>query len=135
MKEVARAILLNKEGQILLGRRARGDSFGMWALIGGKPDSLDKSIQDTIIREVFEETGLSLTKVYVWKDYTDTSSTTGGEPWHVVVFVAEIAGEPKLQLDEVSELTAVGEENLNGLSIAYDHQAIIREYLKIRQPK
>ena len=135
MKEVARAILLNEEGQILLGRRARGDSVGMWALIGGKPDSLDESMQDTIIREAFEETGLSLINVYIWKDYIDTSPTTAGEPWHVVVFIAEVVGEPKLQLDEVSELMVVSEENLNDLSIAYDHLTIIREYFRIRQAK
>ena len=57
MKEVVRAIITNKQGQVLLGKRARGISAGMYTIIGGKLES-GEDPQEGVKREVKEEIGL-----------------------------------------------------------------------------
>ncbi len=57
------AIIRNPAGDILLGRRNVTGSrcFGCWTLPGGRPEPADTSPEQTIAREVQEETGLRLT--------------------------------------------------------------------------
>ena len=52
----ARIVIENTDGQILLQLRS---DFGKWGLPGGMPEPGD-SITETIVREVFEETGLTI---------------------------------------------------------------------------
>lgn len=54
-------------GQLLLSRRRKeGIGYGMLALPGGKPDEEDGALMATAIREVLEETGLSLVQERIW---------------------------------------------------------------------
>jgi ADP-ribose pyrophosphatase YjhB (NUDIX family) len=61
MKIVTRAIILNNEGKVLLGKRARTDSIGsgQWAILGGKPDP-GETFEQAIVREVYEGQGSPL---------------------------------------------------------------------------
>lgn len=51
------AILLNSQGQILLGKRKNSYKAGMYGLPGGRIE-VNEKITTAIAREVFEETGL-----------------------------------------------------------------------------
>lgn len=53
------AILLNKKNQVLLGKRANSFGEGTFGLIGGKM-KYGESIEKCIIRELREETGISV---------------------------------------------------------------------------
>ena len=50
---------INKQNEWLLIKRERGDYRKKWALVGGKMQ-FDETIQDAILREIFEETGLKV---------------------------------------------------------------------------
>lgn len=52
----ARIVIENPDGRILLQLRS---DFGVWGIPGGGPEPGD-SMMDTIVREVFEETGLRI---------------------------------------------------------------------------
>ena len=51
------AVVLDDDGRLLLVRRGREPSRGLWSLPGGRvePEEVDA---DAVVREVFEETGL-----------------------------------------------------------------------------
>lgn len=67
LKFAVQVVMLNDEGKVLaVSRKDNHDDFG---LPGGKVDPEDNSLEDALIREVKEETGLtirkeSLTQVY-----------------------------------------------------------------------
>jgi 8-oxo-dGTP diphosphatase len=50
------AVVLNDDGEILLGQRA---DFGYWSIIAGVPDPGEEPAA-AIVREVFEETGVDV---------------------------------------------------------------------------
>lgn len=71
MRDAAIVIIENSEGQILLMDRAT-KPFG-WSLPGGKTEKTDKGMDNTAIREVYEETGLRLLKAFLVFLGTDKS--------------------------------------------------------------
>ena len=91
-------IIFNSEGKILLQKR--GDSQ-KWGLPGGAVE-LDESFDETVQREVFEETGLKikikkLLGVYSGKKYQEIIKNCDEYQPVVVAFYAEvIEGEQKL---------------------------------------
>ena len=51
--------VFNPSGQVLLGQRLSPHGFNTWAAPGGKPE-IGESIRSAAVREVFEETGLTI---------------------------------------------------------------------------
>lgn len=90
------AIILNGEGQILLGLRAgRRGGAGTWGLIGGKVQ-IGEAIERTAQREIFEETGLKveLDDLEVVNLFT-TQSTPETKFYQIGVAVKKYVGVPK----------------------------------------
>ncbi|KAF4124863.1 8-oxo-dGTP diphosphatase [Geosmithia morbida] len=56
------AIIINKDGKVLVGKRKGSHGAGSWALPGGHVDP-GESYYQTAEREVLEETGLEVTAV------------------------------------------------------------------------
>lgn len=50
--------IVQKENQFLLVERLKKEGDLLWAFPGGKKELFDPSIEETVIREVFEETGI-----------------------------------------------------------------------------
>ena len=64
-KIILSAVIFNKEGKILLGRRSLTDDIlpGYWGLPGGKIDSTedtDDILEKELIREIIEEVGINV---------------------------------------------------------------------------
>lgn len=86
MKKAVTAFITNNEGQVLAVHR-RGDSSD-WGLPGGKVDT-DESLEQAIIREVKEETGLNFFNVRP----IYTRPCHGEEDFETTTFVGEYSGE------------------------------------------
>ena len=56
------AVIVIRDGRVLLGRRKGAHGDGTWALPGGHLEYFE-AIEDCARREVFEETGLSIGSV------------------------------------------------------------------------
>lgn len=126
-KIVTRAIIVDDEGKVLLGKRNRKDGVGKWALIGGKPEGAETP-EETIIREVNEETGLNFIPT-LFKEETDLESVLG-EEWKVYYYFGNFTGDLKIKEDELAEVTYISESDLDGLDITFGHDRILKEYFK-----
>ena len=123
---VTRAIIVNENGEVLLGQRARGAGEGQYALIGGKPDE-DESMENAVIREVKEEIGTDFSPSKLWKEHVDTASDSE-DPWTVFYYEGKISGEIELAEDEVSSVLYVSIDSLGSLDVAFNHRDILNEY-------
>lgn len=67
------ALVRNDEEKFLLLEDARDPMKGLWAPPHGRCEPTDKSEEDSVIREVYEETGLRITPTR--KGYTQSADT------------------------------------------------------------
>jgi 8-oxo-dGTP diphosphatase len=93
---VNRAVVLNKDGTILIMKRAANDSYmpNKWELPGGKLD-IGQDISNALEREVLEETGLVVIptdKIAYWHSEIMSSGKYKGLPYVVLVGVTKSVG-------------------------------------------
>lgn len=129
MKVVARAIITNEQGQVLLGRRTRGMGEGQYALIGGKPDQ-GETPTEAVIREVKEELGLDFEPTLII-DSVD-AETDSANPWKTYFFTGTSSGIIHLKEDEISDIVFISEGDLDNLDIAFDHKERLRDFFRQR---
>ena len=121
----------NPQGQFLMQQRKY--PFGKWGLPGGLME-LGESTEETVRREVLEETGLrlgalSLFGVYSGKNYLCIAQN--GDEFYVVTTVyttSEYSGNVSICDDESLTFEWVDIHNLPD-NIATTHQEIIRDYI------
>jgi len=109
---------INGRWHFLLTKRAQDVSYGgQWVLPGGRKDLNDVSVRNTALRELFEETGLTLQESNIIGDlqYEDTSD--GEIRIFPFVVVAEESAELHPNRDEVVDeewipLDLAGTENI-----------------------
>ncbi len=128
IKTVVRAIIVDEEGKVLLGKRASGDFVGKWALVGGRPEEGEVP-NETIIREVKEELGVDFDPKFYYVE-TDKESIPG-QFWNVIYFTGSISGEINLN-DEIGEVKFVTVNDLNNLDIAYDHKEKLVGFFRLQ---
>jgi len=103
--------------------------FG-WALPGGFVD-YGESLEESVMREAKEETGLDLVNVEQFHTY----SKPGRDPrFHTVstVYIAKGKGKPKSGSD-AANLKVVKKSELSNYDFAFDHKEIIQDYLQQRK--
>ena len=127
MKEVTRAIITNEQGQVLLGKRAKGMGEGKYALVGGKPDQGETPIK-AVVREVKEELGLDFDPTLIL-ERVDTQ-TDPINPWKTYFFTGTATGVIQLKDDEITDIIFVSEEDLDGLDIAFDHRDRLKDFFR-----
>lgn len=128
MKEVVRAIIINKQGKALLGKRARGISAEMYTIIGGKSDP-GEDPETAVKREVKEEIGLDFEPKDVFLEREQEDDIFGR--WKVFYFTGNVSGEIKLKEDEITEIIYVSEEEADSRQdIAFDHKKILKDFFK-----
>ncbi|KAI4725829.1 hypothetical protein E4T49_06427 [Aureobasidium sp. EXF-10728] len=111
---VAVAAAVFHEDRLLLVQRAETDSYpGHWELPGGSADPTDKSISESVARELFEETGLRMKRILSEILPPATFSTGWGKrqkTWLKVSFVVEVTAEDKARAEHEVEMHGSGQE-------------------------
>lgn len=117
-------IVINKK--ILLIKRGNDPYEHYWALPGGHVD-FDETIENTVKREVKEETGLETVSLKLLGIYSKPSRHP--KQSIAVAYIVEIKGEIKAG-DDAVEYKLFSFEELPQ-KLAFDHEEIIADYLRL----
>jgi ADP-ribose pyrophosphatase YjhB (NUDIX family) len=125
------AIIPYSGNKILLIERNTKPFVGYWALPGGRMDP-NETIEQTIVREVKEETGLDVTIVSKVGEYVEKGikDEVDYEYYPTCFVVKPVGGEIKKQDSEIQEIKLF---SLNELPkpLAFEHELMIKDYLRI----
>jgi len=121
------AIIEIDDGIVVIKRS--NPPFG-WALPGGFVD-YGENLEEAVIREAKEETGLELTDVKQFHTYSDPSRDPR---FHTIgtVFIAKAKGKPRAG-DDAAELKILKLKELEKIDFAFDHKKILEDYLKYKK--
>ena len=128
----ATAIITFPPDKILLIKRATVPFKSYWALPGGRVDP-GETVEQTIIREVKEETGLDTTIVNKIGEYHEQGIQDGIEyDYYPACFLVKtIGGEIKKQESEIEEIKLF---RLNKIpKLAFEHAEMIKDFVAMRE--
>lgn len=118
--KVAVAVLVGRDGRILLNRRAIEPGLGRWSFPSGYVNR-GEVLQEAARREVWEETSLEVEIGPLFGVYSER-----GNPVVLVVYTArETRGEP-VAGPEVSEVGWFAPDALPELAFPHDHEIVAR---------
>ena len=126
------AFIENQEGLVLMQQRTH--PYGKWGLPGGLME-LGESTEETLRREIFEETGLTLGNVTLFGVYSGKNylcKAANGDEFYVVTTVyvtRDYTGDLCINDDESLAFEWVDINNLPE-NIARTQLEIIRDYIK-----
>lgn len=124
------AVIFDDQRRILLTRRADN---GQWCLPGGAMDA-GESIEETCIREVWEETGLHVRVTRLIGVYSNRDALIeypDGNKVQIVVlnFEAEVTGGEMGLSDETTEIGYFTMDEIEGMDLIGRHKDRIRDAL------
>ena len=123
------AIIPYEPNKILLIKRNTVPFKGYWALPGGRVDP-GETVEQTIVREVKEETGLDVTIERKIGEYIEQGVKDGVEyEYYPTCFLVKtVGGEVKKQESEIQEIKLF---SLNELPkpLAFEHDLMIKDYV------
>lgn len=116
--------IIEIDGAIVIVQRSN-PPFG-WALPGGFVD-YGESLEQAVVREAKEETGLDLVNLRQFHTYSEPSRDPR---FHTIgtVFIAKGKGKPQAG-DDAAGLKVVNLSEILLLEFAFDHKRIIQDYL------
>jgi 8-oxo-dGTP diphosphatase len=124
------AIIPYPDDKILLIKRNTRPFVGYWALPGGRMDP-GETIEQTIVREVQEETGLDVEIVSKVGEYVEKGVKDDVEyEYYPTCFVVKpVGGEIKKQDSEIQEIKFF---SLTALPhpLAFEHDLMVKDYLE-----
>lgn len=100
-----RAVVMDEQGRVLL--ICRSDN-GQWGMPAGSME-LNESVEDALKREVWEETGLTVTAATLIAIYSHprySITTAYGDPYQIVSFVFRVdawSGQVAVETDETTD--------------------------------
>lgn len=123
------AIIPYPDNKILLIKRSTIPFKGYWALPGGRMDP-GETIEQTIVREVKEETGLDVTIVRKVGEYVEKGVKDDVEyEYYPTCFVVKpVGGEIKKQESEIQEIKLFSLTELPK-PLAFVHEEMIKDYV------
>lgn len=123
------ALIPYPDDEILLIKRNTRPFVGYWALPGGRMDP-GETIEQTVVREVKEETGLTVEIVKVVGEYVEVGVKDDVEyEYYPTCFVVKpVGGELKKQDTEIQEMQLFS-LNALPLPLAFEHEKMIRDYV------
>ncbi len=124
----ATAIIEFPQDKILLIKRGTTPFRGYWALPGGRLE-LGETVEQTIVREAKEETGLDVAIVRKIGEYHEHGTQGGFKyDYHAACFLVEVVGGEILR--QKSEIQEIQRFSLSELpkELAFEHNSMVRDY-------
>lgn len=127
------AIIDSREGKILLVKRGTVVFKGYWALPGGRVDA-GESIEQAVVREVIEETGLEVETVEKVGEYHEEGVQDDIEyDYYPACFLVEIVGgQIERQKKEIETIRFFSLEEIPE-KLAFEHSKMIQDYVRLRE--
>ncbi len=130
IQKVTAAGAIFKNRKILIVQRAANDDLypGLWELPGGKKEPLEPA-GDSVVREVWEETGIKVKVEGIVFVFNFTVEKTG-EIWDFtqLVFVVKPVGKVRVKIsDEHQDFRWISESELDDYRISKEMKAAIRK--------
>lgn len=129
-----KAFILNEKGEVLLLREASsyadGTNIGRYDVPGGRIDS-GESLNDALVREVREETGLLFEQSEL-VDVHDTFNQKGDEAWHIVRLfykITSVRGEVTLSKDHDEHIWVTVEEAIQRTEVIANLIPILKKLI------
>ena len=129
----ATAIIKFPPQMILLIKRDTVPFKGYWALPGGRAEP-GENVEQAIVREVKEETGLDVTVVRKIGEYHEQGVQGGVEyDYYPACFLVKVVGgELKRQESEIQEIQLFSFEDVPE-TLAFVHNQMVKDYLASRE--
>ena len=124
----ATAVITFPPDKILLIKRLTVPFKGYWALPGGRVDP-GETVEQTIVREVKEETGLDVAVVHKIGDYHEQGAQDGTEyDYYPACFLVKVVGgEIKKQESEIEEIKLFSLDKVPA-TLAFEHAQMIKDF-------
>jgi 8-oxo-dGTP diphosphatase len=131
--KTATAIIPFPENKILLIKRNTVPFVGYWALPGGRMDP-GENVEQTIVRECKEETGLDVTVAYKVGEYIERGIKDDVDyEYFPTCFVVKVIGSKiKRQESEIQDIKLFKLEMLP-IPLAFEHDKMIADYLCLNE--
>ncbi len=128
----ATAIVPFPANKILLIKRSTPPFVGYWALPGGRAEP-NEAVEQTVVREVKEETGLDVEVVYKVGEYHEKGIEAGYEyDYYPACFLVKtVDGEIRKQESEIAEIKLFSLEKLPQV-LAFEHAQMIKDYVAVK---
>lgn len=120
--------IIQKSSSLLLVKRKNYPFKNQFALPGGFVNE-GETIEDAIVREVYEETSLVVHPIDILGVYSDPTRDPRGHIMSVVFIVLVIRGIPTAG-DDAQEISWIPINKIDEIEIAFDHKLLIHDYLK-----
>lgn len=117
-----------RDGKVLLIRRGNEPEKGLMALPGGYVD-WDETVEEAMVREIEEETGIKTQIDYVLGIYSDPGREKNDKQNIAISFKLSVLDDTTvtLQPEEVFEIGWY-DPNILPNDMAFDHRTVIRDY-------
>ena len=131
--KTATAIIPFPGNRILLVKRDTVPFKGYWALPGGRMDP-GETVEQTIVREVKEETGLDVTVVRKIGEYIErgVKDEVEYEYYPTCFLVKTVCGEIKKQESDIEEIKLFSLNEIPEI-LAFEHAKMAKDYVAARQ--
>ncbi len=120
--------IIQKSSSLLFVKRKNYPFKNQFALPGGFVNE-GETIEDAIVREVYEETSLEVHPIDILGVYSDPTRDPRGHIMTVVFIVLVIRGIPTAR-DDAHEISWIPINKIDEIEIAFDHKLLIHDYLK-----
>jgi 8-oxo-dGTP diphosphatase len=126
-KVTADAVII-REGKLLLVKRGIEPFKGFWALPGGHLNE-DESVEEALVREAHEETGLQVEPLEIVGVYSKPGRDPRGHTV-TIAYLCKLVGGSLEAGDDASEVNWFPLDSLPDL--AFDHSEIIKDAKKAK---